>query len=141
MHARTLCALPARSPELEAESRRIAAATEAFLARGGEIEQVGAKMLDGPEPFVINPRRTPVYAHLFEQAEPTPAPAAPKPAKAKLPVGRIAQPAPATPSPVALIRAWALLGRTPKEMAESLNIHEKDLRQLCRQHGIACRQR
>ncbi|WP_312395798.1 hypothetical protein [Stutzerimonas kunmingensis] len=141
MHARTLCALPARSPELEAESRRIAAATEAFLARGGEIEQVGAKMLDGPEPFVINPRRTPVYAHLFEQAEPTPAPAAPKPAKAKQPVGRIAQPAPATPSPVALIRAWGLLGRTPKEMAESLNIHEKDLRQLCRQHGIACRQR
>lgn len=141
MHARTLCALPARSPELEAESRRIAAATEAFLARGGEIEQVGAKMLDGPEPFVINPRRTPVYAHLFEQAEPTPAPAAPKPATAKQPIGRIAQPAPATPSPVALIRAWALLGRTPKEMAESLNIREKDLRQLCRQHGIACRQR
>ncbi|BFN29468.1 hypothetical protein PSCT_01186 [Pseudomonas sp. SCT] len=141
MHARTLCALPARSPELEAESRRIAAATEAFLARGGEIEQVGAKMLDGPEPFVINPRRTPVYAHLFEQADATPAPAAPKPATAKQPVGRIAQPAPATPSPVALIRAWALLGRTPKEMAESLNIHEKDLRQLCRQHGIACRQR
>lgn len=135
MHARIVCALPARSPELEAESRRIAAATEAFLARGGEIEQVGAKMLDGPESFVINPRRTPVYAHLFEQAEPTPAPAVPQP------VGRIAQPAPATPSPVALIRAWALLGHTPKDMAERLNITEKHLRQLCRQHGIACRQR
>jgi len=141
MHARIVCALPARSPELEAESRRIAAATEAFLARGGEIEQVGAKMLDGPEPFVINPRRTPVYAHLFEQAEPTPAPAVPQPVATPQPVGRIAQPAPTKPSPVALIRAWALLGRTPKDMAERLNITEKHLRQLCRQHGIACRQR
>jgi hypothetical protein len=65
----------------------------------------------------------------------------PQPVATPQPVGRIAQPAPTTPSPVALIRAWALLGRTPKDMAERLNITEKHLRQLCRQHGIACRQR
>lgn len=32
-----------------------------FLARGGKAHEVGAQMRATPEPFVINPRTTPVY--------------------------------------------------------------------------------
>ncbi|GAB3389663.1 hypothetical protein [Azotobacter armeniacus] len=32
-----------------------------FLARGGKIRQIGAQTRNTPEPFVINPRTTPVY--------------------------------------------------------------------------------
>lgn len=33
---------------------------EAFLARGGRVQQVGHQMRE-KQPFVINPRTTPVY--------------------------------------------------------------------------------
>ena len=49
----------------EQERQRIAAATEAFLAKGGQIEQVGHQMQASSPTFVINPTKTPVYAHLF----------------------------------------------------------------------------
>jgi len=33
-----------------------------FLARGGQVQQVGAQMADKAVPFVINARTTPVYS-------------------------------------------------------------------------------
>lgn len=156
MQARTICALPARSPELEAESQRIAAATEAFLARGAEIEQVGAKMLDGPAPFFINPRRTPVYAHLFEQSKALsafPAPIEAAPAVAAKPITQVPEPVSA-PAPAAVseaplsdaqlagrVMAKAVLGNPPKQIAGQLGLTEKKVRQLCRDHNITVRQR
>ncbi|MCQ4310888.1 hypothetical protein NAV33_03090 [Pseudomonas stutzeri] len=156
MQARTICALPSRSPELEAESQRIAAATEAFLARGGEIEQVGAKMLDGPAPFFINPRRTPVYAHLFEKSPALsvfPAPIEPLPAVAAQPAAQVPEqlpaPVPAAASEAPLsdaqlagrVMAKAALGNPPKQIAGQLGLTEKKVRQLCRDFHITARQR
>lgn len=151
MQPRTVCALPSRSPELEAESQRIAAATEAFLARGGEIEQVGAKMLDGPAPFFINPRRTPVYAHLFEQSKALsafPAPIEAPPTVAAQPAAQVPEQVPA-PVPAAVsdaqlagrVMAKAVLGNPPKQIAAQLELTEKKVRQLCRDYNITVRQR
>lgn len=156
MQPRAVCALPSRSPELEAESRRIALETEAFLARGGEIQQVGAKMLDGPAPFFINPRRTPVYAHLFEQSKALsafPAPIEAAPAVAAEPTTQVTEPVPA-PAPAVVIEAplsdaqlacrvmaKAVLGNPPKQIAGQLGLTEKKVRQLCRDHNITVRQR
>ncbi len=53
------------SARRDQERERLAKATEAFLAKGGQVEQVGFKMKNAPESFVISARKTPVYAHLF----------------------------------------------------------------------------
>lgn len=42
-------------------SQELAAQVAEFLARGGQIQQFGAKMSDKPDTFVINPHTTPVY--------------------------------------------------------------------------------
>lgn len=71
--------LPLKSTHLDAERERIEQATAEFLAKGGRIERVGYQMKD-LQPWVINPKRTPVYSHLFQrpdpipQAQPTPEP-------------------------------------------------------------------
>lgn len=128
--------LPQRSTLHEAERARIEQATEAFLAQGGRIEQVGFQMADSYS-FVINPSRSPVYAHLFElpkaEAEPL---AAVEPAPVELVPVPPARVEPQQDAPVGLVRAWAVLGRTPREMAARLGISEKQLRQICRDHRI-----
>lgn len=43
-----------------ADRRALAEKIEAFLARGGRVQQVGHQMRE-KQPFVINPRTTPVY--------------------------------------------------------------------------------
>lgn len=127
--------LPQRSTLHEAERARIEQATEAFLAQGGRIEQVGFQMADSYS-FVINPSRSPVYAHLFELPKAEPLAAVEPP----VPVGLVPVPParvePQQDAPVGLVRAWAVLGRTPREMAARLGISEKQLRQICRDHRI-----
>lgn len=59
--------LPTHSPRHDQERERLAELTEAFLAKGGKVEQVGYQMKDATPNFVIDAKRTPVYAHLFEQ--------------------------------------------------------------------------
>ncbi|MDG9783674.1 hypothetical protein [Metapseudomonas otitidis] len=44
-----------------AERAMLEGQVEAFLARGGQVRLVGHQMRKAPEPFVINPRTTPVY--------------------------------------------------------------------------------
>lgn len=61
--------LPTYSPRHDQERERLAELTEAFLAKGGKVEQVGCQMKDATPNFVIDAKRTPVYAHLFEQPE------------------------------------------------------------------------
>ena len=65
---------PAEDPQtvttVERERNRIAAATEAFLAAGGKVTEVGPRGQEETRKFVINPRKTPVYAHLFEAPAP-----------------------------------------------------------------------
>lgn len=146
--------LPLHSQLHEQERLRIEQATQAFLAEGGAIEEVGFQM-KGSQPYTshpINPRTSPVYAHLFEKPAQAEQPEA-KPrrvAKAKPqpkaePIAAPAAPAavaePVEDVPVSLIRAWAVLGWSPKRMAERLAVSEKHIRQICRQHGINVRQR
>lgn len=44
-----------------AESAKLAAQVEAFLAGGGRVLELGYQMRESAEPFVINARTTPVY--------------------------------------------------------------------------------
>lgn len=150
---------PLYRPDLEAERTRIEEATRAFLAKGGEIRQVGFRMSDQAPLFVIDPKRTPVYAHLFEATavlaealspDPEPLPvtaaaAAPPPAPAPTPP---MSPAPADPEPTqepvkakvnglaVRVMVQASLGATPKETAKVLGISEKSVRQLARDYHI-----
>jgi len=123
--------LPQRSAHLEAEALRIEQATQAFLANGGKIEQIGYQMSDAPTTFVINPEKTPVYAHLFQaspgevdatQAEPVVEPACDLEAKQ-----------------AAQVMARAALGEPPKWIAKQLHMTEKRVRQLARDYHISFR--
>ncbi|HEY1029776.1 MAG TPA: hypothetical protein VGE28_19355 [Pseudomonas sp.] len=136
------------------ERQRIAAATEAFLAKGGQIEQVGHQMQATSPTFVIKPTKTPVYAHLYVRPEDEPlrakpavkpitAPAKPE-VKAETPVVE-AKPAPPKRTDVALasrLMVQAALGASPAIAAKVLGIDEKQARQVARDfHIIFKRQR
>jgi hypothetical protein len=134
------------------ERQRLAEATAAFLAKGGQIEQVGHQMQDANPAFVINPRKTPVYAHLFVQpeAEPLQAKASPVtvvvPAKPEIEVEQLQDEQPVLHQVVeksrragltyaqlaARLMVQAKLGASPKVAAEAVGIPEKQARQLAR---------
>lgn len=63
--------LPQRSPTLAAQSKRLEQATRAFLTAGGQIEEIGYQMKD-KYTFVIDPTKSPVYAHLFAKPQTKP---------------------------------------------------------------------
>ncbi|SED09325.1 hypothetical protein [Pseudomonas anguilliseptica] len=122
--------LPQRSAHLENEAARIEQATQAFLANGGKIEQIGYQMSDAPAVFVINAEKTPVYAHLFQAPAPTVVADEPQ-----------AEPVPDTASDLetkqaAQIMARAALGEPPKWIAKQLHMTEKRVRQLARDYHI-----
>ncbi|WP_137972385.1 hypothetical protein [Pseudomonas sp. F(2018)] len=134
------------------ERQRIAEATAAFLAGGGQIEQVGHQMQDANPAFVINPRKTPVYAHLFVQPETEPLRAKVQPvatvalAEAEIEVEQLQDEQPAQHQVVekarcsglssaqlaARLMVQAKLGASPKVAAEAVGIPEKQARQLAR---------
>lgn len=131
--------LPLTSTVHDAERARIEQATQAFLANGGEIEQIGHQMSEAPVPFVINPERTPVYAHLFQppaadpvqQPEPEPEPAAVDQAPTEADDLEVKQ--------AAQVMAAAALGDAPKWIAKKLHMTEKRVRQLARDYHISFR--
>lgn len=120
-------ALPLRSPTFDAERAAIAAATEAFLAKGGEIEQVGQciSFVDAGD----------VLAHLFAQ----PQAAEPVATEAEAVWASVAKEA--TVTLPGKIMAQAALGRPPRQIARSLGLTEKHVRQIGRDHHIQFRQR
>ncbi|MFV3367534.1 hypothetical protein ACNFH5_05060 [Pseudomonas sp. NY15435] len=129
--------LPLRSPYHEAERQRLEQLTTDFLAQGGEIQQVGHQMRD-KYTFVLNPARSPVYAHLFEQ--PAPAPEAPP---VERPLTAQAKPERATPAPLldartlaARLIVQAALGAAPGQAAKAVGIGEKHARQIIRDFNI-----
>jgi hypothetical protein len=128
--------LPLHSTVQDAERLRLEQATQAFLAKGGQIDQVGHQMSAAPTTFVINPERTPVYAHLYQppvvepvrlpEPEPAAAPAKDEPASGDdLEVKQ-----------AALVMAAAALGDSPKWIAKKLHMTEKRVRQLARDYHI-----
>lgn len=131
--------LPLHSTLQDAERLRIEQATQAFLAKGGQIDQVGFQMSDAPSNFVINPERTPVYAHLFQP--PVVEPVVAEPVVQPEPEPAAAEPAPAAAEDVAvkqaaLVMAAAALGDSPKWIAKKLHMTEKRVRQLARDYRI-----
>lgn len=133
--------LPLTSTVHDAERARIGQATQAFLAKGGEIEQIGYQMSDAPANFVINPERTPVYAHLFQPpaAEPV---QQPEPEPESEPAAVDQAPTEADDLEVkqaAQVMAAAALGDVPKWIAKKLHMTEKRVRQLARDYHISFR--
>lgn len=129
--------MPLRSPYHEAERQRLEQLTAEFLAKGGEIQEVGHQMRD-KYTFVLNPSRSPVYAHLFDkQAEPL---------VAKAPARELTtQVKPERGTPPALLDARTLaarlmvqaaLGASPGQAAKVVGIGEKHARQLIRDFNI-----
>lgn len=132
--------LPIRSAHHEAERQRLEELTAEFLAKGGEVQQVGHQMRD-KYTFVLNPSRSPVYAHLFEQ------PAVPLLAKPSTPLKKepTAQVKPERRTPPALLDARTLaarlmvqaaLGACPGQAAKAVGIGEKHARQIIRDFNI-----
>lgn len=131
--------LPLRSPYHEAERQRLEQLTSEFLAKGGEIQQIGHQMRD-KYTFVLNPSRSPVYAHLFAPAVPL-VPEQPRAEVREL----TAQAKPERRVPAALLDARTLAARlmvqaaldaTPEQAATAVGISEKHARQLMRDFNI-----
>ncbi|MGK4342559.1 hypothetical protein ACSMFT_15400 [Ectopseudomonas oleovorans] len=139
----------------EQERQRIAAATEAFLAKGGQIEQVGHQMQATSPTFVINPTKTPAYSHLYVRPEDEPVRAKPAvkpnttPAKPEVKAeAPAAEPKPAAPkrtdvvqelrelSIAARLMVQAALGASPGIAARAIGINEKQARQVARDFNI-----
>lgn len=142
--------MPVRSPYHEQERQRLEQLTEDFLAKGGAINQVGHQMKDELLPFVINPAKTPVYAHLYVQpeAEPPRAKALSQPiivlAKPEAKVEQL-QPSPAeqqiapemtVAQRAARLMVQAALGASPGAAALAVGITEKQARQIARDYHI-----
>ncbi|WP_395505972.1 hypothetical protein [Ectopseudomonas hydrolytica] len=147
--------LPIRSPYHDQERLNIAKATEEFLAKGGQIEQVGHQMQATSPTFVINLTRTPVYAHLFVRPEDEPLRAKPAlkpntaPAKPGIEVeAPAAEAKPAAPKRADVVQelrdvalasrlmVQAALGASPGIAARAIGIPEKQARQVARDFNI-----
>ncbi|MDO9625165.1 MAG: hypothetical protein Q7J46_14380 [Pseudomonas sp.] len=129
--------LPRHSTLQDAERLRLEQATQAFLAKGGQVEQIGYQMSDAPTTFVINPERTPVYAHLYQ-------PPAAEPVQLPVPEPKAVERSPAQDDDVevkqaALVMEAATLGDSPKWIAKKLHMTEKRVRQLARDYHISFR--
>lgn len=96
-----------------------------FLARGGQIQQVGAQMVD-KVPFVINAKTTPVYTP--QQATPVVQPASK--------VVRQYRARPDDESIAVKIILEAALGGTPVEIAQSLRISLSRCRAIAEQYRV-----
>ncbi|TWC35081.1 hypothetical protein FBY03_111129 [Pseudomonas sp. SJZ079] len=119
--------LPIRSPGLDAERQRLEQATLAFLAEGGQIEQIGYQMKDKYS-FVIDASKSPVYAPLFQPSSIT---AQAKQALEAEPVELLSG-----EQLAARLIVQAALGASPKQAAQAVGIGEKQARQLARDFHI-----
>jgi len=120
--------IPLRSPVFDADRTAIAAATEAFLAKGGKIEQVGQETAFVEYQWGNSRPSKPV---------PNDGPVSPEKEQA-MPVDAAVD---MTASLVGKVMAQAVLGRSPRQIALSLGFTEKHVRQIGRDYHIQFRQR
>lgn len=136
----------------ERERQRIADATAAFLARGGQVQQLGHAMQSTSPTFVINPKTTPLFAHLFSAPEqPLKAKSEQKPSVPAKPEMEVEQQQQAEQHQVVMkgrrpgmthaqlgarLLAQAALGASPSAAARAVGITEKQARQLARELRI-----
>lgn len=128
------------------EAEELGSLVDQFLAEGGEIKQIGHKMLDKPCNFVINPMTTPVYnGALAAELELKAKPAAPKVA-ATAPVPHQPIPFPELPPVdpsldrkawlIGMLKAHAVVAEQISKLARQSGISDTELRRLARRHGV-----
>jgi hypothetical protein len=127
--------LPLHSPLHDAARMTLEQQIAEFLARGGQIEQVGFQMSSAPASFVINPERSPVYAHLFQPTASTDTPEALPVEVAEIDITAAATDCPKQRN-ASLIMAAAALGDSPTWIARKLHMTEKEVRQIGRDYRI-----
>ncbi|WP_275629843.1 hypothetical protein [Pseudomonas sp. 273] len=128
------------------EAEELGSLVEQFLADGGQIEQVGYRMREKPDTFVINPMNTPVYNGALAAEQPIRAkPTAPRAAAA------VPKPLQPTPAPrmlpldpgldkkawlIGMLKTQALIAEQTFKLARELGIGNAELRRLGRRHGL-----
>lgn len=127
--------LPLHSPLHDAARITLDQQTSEFLARGGQIEQVGFQMSSAPASFVINPERSPVYAHLFQPTVPAAAPEVLPAEATEIDITPVVTDCPKQRN-ASLVMAAAALGDSPKWIARKLHMTEKEVRQIGRDYRI-----
>lgn len=127
------------------EAAELGSLVEQFLAGGGQIEQVGYKMREKPDTFVINPMNTPVYNGTLAAEQPLRAkPGAPRAAAAPKPQQSkpAHQPVPLDTGVdkkswlIGMLRTQALIAEQTTKLARELGIGDAELRRLGRRHGL-----
>lgn len=123
--------LPIHSSQHDIERANINRLTSEFLLRGGEIVQIGHCMSDKTANFIINPERTPVYAHLFTQPE-----AIATRERFETVSKQCDDEHSHTERHATLIMIDAALGNSPKWIAQKHHMTEKYVRQVARDFNI-----
>ncbi|MNO72096.1 hypothetical protein D3C76_630310 [compost metagenome] len=129
------------------ESAELSSLVTQFPASGGQIEQVGFKMSEKPEVFVINVRTTPVYNGTLAADMPLKAKPAASLAPVPTPKRQASKPARA-PQPAAsaldrkawligMLKTQAMLAEQTSKLARELGISDTELRRLGRRHGLS----
>jgi hypothetical protein len=128
---------PTRSEERDELRQLLAERTDAFLAAGGQVQEVGHRMTSTPQKFVVAPAKATPLERLVGKPKPARAQPLPKPytAQAK---GQRQPAAPLLPTDqlAARLMAQAALGASPAAAAKAINITEKQARQIARDFHI-----
>lgn len=128
---------PTRSEERDELRELLAERTEAFLAAGGQVQEVGHQMREAPKKFIVSPAKVTPLDRLLGKSTATRPQAMPKPLTAQAKPQRN-QPTPLLPADqlAARLMAQAALGASPSAAAIAIGITEKQARQIARDFNI-----
>lgn len=128
---------PTRSDERDELRQLLAEQTDAFLAAGGQVQQVGHQMREPSNKFTVSPAKATPLERLLGKPKATRPQALPKPLTAQARPQR-SQPTPLLPADqlAARLMAQAALGASPSAAAKAIGITEKQARQIARDFNI-----
>ncbi|WP_110995461.1 hypothetical protein [Pseudomonas sichuanensis] len=128
---------PTRSEERDELRQLLADRTEAFIAAGGQVQQVGHQMREPSNKFTVSPAKATPLERLLGKPTTTRPQAMPKPLTAQAKPQR-PQPAQLLPTDqlAARLMAQAALGASPSAAAKAIGITEKQARQIARDFHI-----
>lgn len=128
---------PTRSDERDELRQLLADRTEAFLAAGGRVQEVGHRMSEPSRKFTVSPAKATPLERLLGKPKTSAAQPLPKTVIAQVKGQR--QPAtPLLPAEqlAARLMAQAALGASPSAAAKAMRITEKQARQIARDFNI-----
>lgn len=128
---------PTRSDERDELRQLLADRTEAFIAAGGRVQEVGHKMSEPSRKFTVSPAKATPLERLLGKPVASAAQGLPKPLTAKA-NGQRQPAAPLLPVDqlAARLIAQAALGASPEAAAKAIRITEKQARQIARDFNI-----